>query len=128
VTKYGKAAVRATQLILSGDALSPPTAWAKAVREVFQGSASSQEKGCPRSAYLGLCESGLIRDVEPGSYTRSILNKRYAVRAVALLRAQPALAADPVGLWRRVVGGETKQPNNQIDVVIALWRAGLLES
>ena len=58
-----------------------------------------------------------------GQYTRFTLDKAYEVRAVALLRADPALADAPRYLWAVVMEGMKKTPNQQMDVVIALWRA-----
>lgn len=128
MAKYGRAAVRATELLRAGAAASPPDAWATAVRQLFPRSSSARDKGCPRGAYLGLCEDGFVLGVEPGSYTRSVLNKRYAVRAARLLHERPDLAADPDTLWLRAVPGDRKEPNGQMEVVVALWRANLLEA
>jgi len=128
MAKYGVAAVRATQLLRRRRAVSPVEAWERAVREVFPGSPSAQAKGCPRGAYLGLCEDGFERGVDPGSYTRSVLNKRYAVRAANVLRERPELLGDESALWRHAVRGEEKAPNGQMEIVIALRRANLLEA
>lgn len=57
--KYGDAAIKATKLYCDRSVPSPNSAWEKAVREVFE-STSSQQKGCPRCAYLGLCEEGEV--------------------------------------------------------------------
>jgi hypothetical protein len=54
-------------------------------------------------------------------------NKRYALRAVELLIAEPSLAeAEPKVLWERVMDGEPKAYNSQMDVVLVLWRSGLI--
>jgi hypothetical protein len=121
--KYGDAAVLATQMMLDGRAASPLDAWRMAVQLVFPRSLSSQEKGCPKCAYLGLCEDGLVNGVESGSYTGSVDNKRYAVEAVALLRWDPELADAPELLWACVTDDSGKTHNGQMDVVIALWQA-----
>src|SRR3546814_12456110 len=71
-----------------------------------------------RSAYLGLCAEGFVRGIERGNDTRSVLNKRYAVDAVKLLRSDPSLAKNTQTLWRRVVNGASKVENSQIDVEI----------
>jgi hypothetical protein len=122
---YGKAAVRAVELYTTGLVDSPQEAWDWATAEVFGGT-SSQEKGCPKGAFLGLCEAGLIRGVPRGAYTRSRKNKKYALEAVALLKGNPALAADRAGLWSAIVRGESKKHNQQMDVVVSLWNKGLL--
>ena len=48
-------------------------------------SVSAQKKGCPRGAFLGLCEDGLVKGIPAGNYTVSKDNKAYAVRAAELL-------------------------------------------
>ena len=121
--KYGKAAVRALAIYRGGVA-SPRDAWNDAVEKIFLGSKSSQEKGCPRDAFLGLCEEGLVCDVPHGKYTRSKDNKRYAVDAVNILRNGPCLAKDITTLWNKVLGGQIKAHNGQMDVVVALWQNG----
>jgi hypothetical protein len=124
--KYGDAAINATKLLLTGHENSPPEAWFSVVRTIFPKSISSQQKGCPKNAYLGLCEEGLIKGVPPGKYTRSSKNKCYAIDAVKLLKQEPTLADDQELLWSKVVRGERKKPNNQMDIVIALWKNDLI--
>jgi len=84
-------------------------------------------KGCPRSAYLGLCEAGLVKGAPSGRWITSDDNKRYAVRAVAALRIDSTWLNRPkIHLWREVSRSENKVPNSQIDVVFALWRNSLI--
>jgi len=126
---YGSVAVRATQLFLheSFDG-SLAEAWAGAVREFYPTSEDSQEKGCPRGAYLGICEAGIVVDVPAGDYTQSRKNKAYAIAAVQLLVKNEALAdAGPVALWHRVMGNSDKRHNSQMDVVLALWEHRLID-
>ena len=92
-----------------------------AVKEVFPKSKSCQEKGCPRGAYLGLCEEGLVRDVPLGDHTRSKKNKAYAISAATILRKQPHIAQDTDALWNMALGGLRKVPKGQMEVVLALW-------
>lgn len=126
--KYGLAAVAATNLIAEGSVSDVCKAWERAVSQQFPGRVPAQRKGCPRAAYLGLCAEGFVRGIERGNYTRSVLNKRYAVDAVKLLRSDPSLAKNTQTLWRRVVNGASKVENSQIDVVIALWERGLISA
>ncbi len=128
VGRYGRAAVRATGLFHDSLVDSPQEAWEQATAEQFPDSTASQEKGCPRGAFLRLCEEGLVRGIRPGHYTRSQKNKRYAVDAVALLQADPSLAHHEALLWSRAVAGENIAPNSPMDVVIALWDNGLINS
>jgi len=127
MAKYGDAAVYATKLYLSGNANLPDDAWTEAVKMIFPDSPSSQKKGCPKGAYLGLCEEGLVKGVPPINYTRSKKNKGYAVEAVRLLKCEPDLAKDENLLWFMVMKGEEKAHNSQMDVVITLWNHGLIE-
>lgn len=126
MANYGEVARRAVGLVLWKPDTTPVEAWAAAGAEVFPRSPSSREKSCPRGAFLGLCEEGVIAGVPPGSYTGSVLNKGYALRGLAALRSRPHLATDRGELWSAVTEGEELQPNAQMDVVTALWDAGLV--
>ena len=126
MSKYGEAAVAAAQMVSRGRVKRASDAWEAAVQQTFPGRLASQRKGCPRGAFLGLCESGLVKGVPGGSYTRARLNKQYAVDAVQLLRKHPALADDPDQIWRLVIGGGAKVENSQMDVVVTLWQRGLI--
>lgn len=64
--------------------------------------------------------------VDPGCYTRSRLNRDYALRALGALRAAPNLAGDLRRLWRIATQGRDIQHNSQMEVLLALWSAGLL--
>ena len=123
---YGVTAVDATNYVKSGQHNSPVTAWQTAVSVQFPKSKSSQNKGSPKGAYLGLCEMGLVCGIPVGSYTKSRQNKLYAVSALKQLCHKPAFANNPSASW--VATGCTNiRQNNQMDVVIALWNAGLLK-
>ena len=126
MSKYGEVALMATGLVLWEPGTSPEVAWASAAERVFPASPSSREKGCPKGAFLGLCEEGLVSGVKSGNYTRSVLNKGYALKAVRHLRGRTELASDPHRLWALATDGKAIKPNSQMDVVIALWAEGLL--
>ncbi|HET7228803.1 MAG TPA: hypothetical protein VFJ16_02240 [Longimicrobium sp.] len=124
---FGGVAVRAVELVGKGTCGSAPEAWETAAREVFPHSRSQQVKSCPRGAFLGLCEEGLVSGIPPGNYTTSRDNKAYAVRAAALLGKNPALAdAGARALWNTVLAGHSKVHNAQMDVVLGLHRRDLL--
>lgn len=126
MNKYGQVAVLAATNLRGSINSDPVQAWKSAADQVFPDSVSSRDKGCPKSAFLGLCEDGLIKGVDGGNYTRSLDNKRYAVNALAALRRNPSLANDHRALWEKVMNGIEKSENSQMDVVIALWREGLV--
>jgi hypothetical protein len=124
---YGQAAILARKFLVEGRVQSPEEAWEKATAAIFPDSNSSQEKSCPKAAFLGLCEEGLVRGVSPGQSTSSRENKGYAVKAVWLLKSDPALAADENLLWSKVIDGAGKAPNLQMDVVMSLWSNDLID-
>jgi hypothetical protein len=125
--KYGSAAISAVRAYTSGRAQNAPDAWNAAVQDVFPNSQSSREKGCPKGTFLGICGSGKVAGIPPGEYTKSRKNRLYGLAALEILRTSPGLADDESALWERVLAGETKVPNHQMDVVISLWKAGLLK-
>ena len=125
--KYGKVADFAMKELSADPTLSPVDAWKKAVTSVFPESESSQEKGCPRGAFLGLCEAGLVKGVPAGDYTRSDANKTYALRAASILKVKPELVNNEDALWAEVMAGNEKTPNHQMDVVVSLWRSGAIK-
>ncbi len=79
--KYGQAA-----LIAVKSKGQPADRWLEATAVVFPRSPSSQIKSCPKGAFLGLCEEGVVQGIESGTYTTSTDNKRYALRGLALLK------------------------------------------
>lgn len=126
MSKYGIAAVEAARLFVSGWAASPREAWDWAAAHVFGSGTAAQRKSSPRSAFLGLCAAGLVEGIPPGSHTRSLKNRGYAVAAVRILREHPVLANQPNDLWRAVLTGRRLAHNGQMDVVAALWHHNLL--
>lgn len=128
INEYGDVAIRAVEKIRDGSAASPRAAWNEATREIFPGRIHRQQKGCPRGAFLGLCDEGLVRGVPAGTYSKSIDNKAYALRAVELLRSVPELAVQGRrALWNRVEA-KARSHNSQMDVVLALHQNGLLNA
>ncbi|OMD48470.1 DUF6979 family protein [Paenibacillus odorifer] len=126
MNKYAQSAIRAVELCKLK--VSPIDAWNTATLEHYKRDSDSQKKGCPRYAFLGLCEEGLIKGVRSGTYILKSKNKNkvYAVKAVELLKANPELAKDKKRLWNEVVKGDKKH-NSQMNVVLALWGNGLFE-
>ena len=126
MSSYGKVALVARRLLVEREGLDPREAWDDAARLIFPSSPSCQKKGCPRAAFLGLCEEGLVKGVTRGTYTRSRKNKGYALKAVELLTEDPTLVQCKARLWERVVYPQSKAHNDQMDVVLALWHKRLL--
>ena len=124
MTSYGTAAVNAAHLLRDRAVSGPLEAWARAVSGMPK---SCRVKSCPKGTFLGLCEEGLVRGIPRGTYTRSEKNKRYGVRAVQILRSHSAVAWSAAELWSAVQAGVHKEYNDQMDIVLALWNAGLIE-
>ena len=122
--KYGLVAKEAVSI-----SKKPIISWAEAVSTYFS-SESSRQKACPRNAFLGLCEAGLVKGIKAGVYLKSKnenLNKKYAIIAVEILKENPSLSKKE--LWdkvrERLALGEKKH-NSQMDVVLALWENDLI--
>ena len=127
MNKYGLVAVKAVSYCSSGSKLSPRVAWDQIATQIFKAGTAAQKKGCPRNAFLGLCEEGAVKGIPKGKYCNSIKNKKYALSAIQHLQRDQNLSEHPLVLWKKVLKGETKAHNSQMDVVIALWNAGLVE-
>jgi len=124
--KYGEAAVRAVGLYVSGKASSIVDAWEIVAREILS-TESTQRKSCPRTTFLGVCESGIVIGVPAGEYnTRLTTNKQYGLKAIALLQRNPQLANDQTLLWEKI-GNAAINPNSQMDVITGLWANGLIK-
>jgi len=123
---YGNAAVKAVNLFTAGKASSVVDGWEIATRELFN-TESGRTKGCPRTTFLGICEGGNVIGVPAGEYNTKISeNKQYGLKAIAALRSNPGLANDQALLWKKI-GNEKLKPNSQMDVVTALWNAGMIK-
>ncbi|MCW4005283.1 MAG: hypothetical protein NWF04_01595 [Candidatus Bathyarchaeota archaeon] len=123
--KFGLTAVEAVKLIQNDLANTPEEAWGKAGHEILK-RAVYIRKGCPKAAFLGLCEEGLVKGIPRGKYTRSIKNKAYALKALGRLQADPSLAKDPKLLWLSISPNPIISHNYQMNVVISLWKENLL--
>ena len=126
MSHYGQAAVEAVELISKGETRRPRQAWENATCVHYERGSWSQRKDCPRSAFLGLCEEGLVKGIQKGKYTRSKMSKAYAVDAVKLLKKFPDLAKNSTALWIKVMGPYHKKHNQQMDVVLGLWTKNLI--
>ena len=124
---FDKVAVQAANDIRLEN-IFPPTAWDLAARKTFPTNSTSIKKCCPKNPFLGLCEEGLISGINSGQYTRSELNKSYALRAVEILKRKGDCA--PKDFWLEVLrslnSNVSKPHNSQMKVVLSLWRANLI--
>ena len=126
---YSSSAIEAARFAIENK-LTPLEAWERAVAKEFPNSINNQLKGCPKNTFLGLCEEGYIKGVEPGTYTSSVLNKQYGIIAVRILLLDKDRTFSNIDLWKEVLihldGNLKKQHNSQMNVVLALWNEGLL--
>jgi hypothetical protein len=119
--EYGEAAVRAARLSQHGK-IDPVKAWWKEIRKANL-TPKSQDKGCPRYSFLGLCEDGFVANVKKGNYTRSVDSKRYAIAAVRILRAGNGWSGTKTELWKKVqkACNTSRSEQGELQVVLALW-------
>lgn len=124
---YGEAGVRAKQLILESG-ISPADAWEVAVTRMATSSAS-RVKSCPKAAFIGLCEAGLIPGISARDASRMRnKNAEYALAAGDLLQAEPHPGDAKDTLWNRAttaVARPARKHDGQMDVVLSLWRESL---
>jgi hypothetical protein len=121
--KYGLTALKSAKNFK--DYYSLIEIWSKSAKEVFPLSKSSQEKSCPKNTFLGLCEEGFVNGIPKGNYTKSVKNKEYALKAVAILKQNTETTFSPKELWDKLELGD-KRHNSQMNVVLALWEHGLI--
>ncbi|CCK75789.1 conserved hypothetical protein [Oleispira antarctica RB-8] len=122
MSKYSEIALRAVELVKNGNLDSPVDAWLDASFIYYPTSKSSREKGCPKSSFLGLCEEGRVVGIKSGAYTKSKLNKLYALKAISLLSSNGNLTEKE--LWAKI---SDKKYNQQMHVVLALYKAGHIQ-
>ena len=127
MAQFGSAPVFATKAYTQGKFSTLLDAWDFAISQ-YSESNSIRGKVCPKDAYLGLCECGLVKGIPAGKYggpARNV-NGRYAVDAYRILKSNPTLAANKRALWDTIPEPRAVNENNQIDVVVSLLRAGML--
>jgi hypothetical protein len=126
--RYGEAALMAVRMETYGKALTAADRWDDAVRKLYPTTPAGQRKAPPRAAFLGLCEAGLVKGIVPGpvapATSSANRNKAYAVKAVELLRAGTHKTVSQ--LWLGVTEDEVVDHASQMDVVLALWKNGLI--
>ena len=120
--RYGEAALLAVRMELYGKALTPVERWQDAVGKVYPTTPVGQKKRGPREAFVGLCDAGLVKGIAAGEHGGVNRNRDYAIEAVRLLRAGEHKTVSQ--LWSAV--GDNAEHGAQIDVVLALWKNGLI--
>ena len=121
--KYGEAALIAARLEVP-DQVTAAERWDTAVRQLYPEKPYMQKKGAPKAVFLGLCGAGLVKGVPGAEGTPTNRNAHYGVAAVELLRAGTHRTV--TALWAEVTSGEELAHAAQMDVVLALWKNGLI--
>ncbi len=122
--RYGEAALMAVRMETYGKALTAAERWQDAVKKLYPTTPAGQKKEGPRAAFLGLCEAGLVKNMPAGPPSAPNRNKDYAVEAVRLLREDGQRSISQ--LWAAVSAGDAVEHASQMDVVLALWKNGLI--
>jgi hypothetical protein len=121
--KYGEAALIAARLDVS-ESVSAAERWDVAVRRLYPDKPYLQKKGAPKQAFLGLCAAGLVQGIAADTSVSPTRNGSYAVKAAELLKAGTHRTV--TALWAEVTAGEDVTHGSQMDVVMALWKNGLV--
>jgi hypothetical protein len=122
---YGRVALAAAQSLSANRAMPPLKAWELAAEQIFPDKPESRKKNCPRTTFLALCGVGRVAGVPAGSYCQASENWEHAISALQILDREPA--HNPASLWKQVTDNSGKTHNQQMHVVLALSRAGLLQ-
>jgi hypothetical protein len=121
--KFGEAALIAARLEVPAT-VTAAQRWETAVRQLYPEKPYLQKKTAPRGAFLGLCDKGLVKGLPAGEGGGADKHAAYAVQAVELLRAGTHRTV--TALWSAVTEGDESAHNAQMDVVLALWKNGLI--
>ncbi|PQP80737.1 hypothetical protein C0Q44_26280 [Paenibacillus sp. PCH8] len=129
MSKYNQAAIRAVELIHQNINNSPGRAWEIATAELFGEGTWGAKKGCPKNAFLGLCEEGYVKGVSTGIYNsrKNLKNKGYVIKALSIVQKQPDLLDDKKKLWNQVTEGNRMSHNYQLNVLEALWKSNYIQ-
>ena len=132
MTKIGRVAVRA-QILASGG-LHPVEAWIGSLDEFYVGAQllNQLQHTCPKWAFAGLCDRGVVRGVSAGSCGEAVGKRsaQFALDALEMARRDSALVTDKRELKHRVFGrpgsDDYRRPNGEVEVLLGLWEAGSL--
>ena len=124
MNKYAQVAINTVNFINKNGG-NPMLIWLKEADYIFGEHKSSAMKGCPRAAFLGLCEAGLVKGIPCGNSTKSKKNKEYAIEAVEILKENSADNLTSKELWSRITHNE-KTHNSQMDIVYELFKRGYI--
>lgn len=118
---YGKATV---QTVLNyDDKVNLREQWTNAISKETTSKSSIDTK----SAFLGLCEFGVVKNIPSNNYKAGIANKHHAKELLALAIENPNITAiECFRLYQKNNDDLPKNHNGQADVVISLLEANLI--
>lgn len=112
--------------MIAEEHVNPQVAWERASGKLNPTSIDAATKGCPRTTFLTLCEEGYVRGVQRGHFADGRENAEHALALARLLVHDSDLADSSTARLWKLAGGGAKKENGQVDVAVALSRAGLL--
>lgn len=124
MVKFSQVAIKSIELIIK-EKIDPRQAWQISAEEIFKESPSSIAKNCPRSAFLVLCQEGLINGVPKGNYTNATETKEYILNGLEFIKTDTTLANSPSKLWDKVVN-ENKVHNQRMHILCDLYKKGYI--
>lgn len=124
MVKFSQVAIKSIELITK-EHIEPRQAWQISVEEIFKESPSAISKNCPKSAFLVLCQEGLINGVPKGNYTDAIETKDYILSGLELIKNDSTLANNPSKLWDKVVN-ENKAHNQRMHILCDIYKKGYI--
>jgi hypothetical protein len=116
--QYSVVAQEAYQNIIQ-NRMSFENAWNTATEKVIT-SKSSRDKGCPRATFIGLCESGNLKDIP---WTNESKSKNYAYAKFAVMEWNRNKNIPKKEMWSLVQNefGTTASHQGQLDIVLGLF-------
>ncbi|WP_423811390.1 DUF6979 family protein [Pseudohongiella acticola] len=60
MSKYREVAIQAVARYRNSSVSDPVKTWTDSAKKIFPGSTNLQSKGCPKGAFLDLCNEGLV--------------------------------------------------------------------
>lgn len=124
MVKFSQVAIKSIELIIEEN-MDPRQAWQISAEEIFKESPASVAKNCPRSAFLVLCQEGLINGVPKGNYTNATETKEYILNGLELIKNNITLANSPSKLWHKVVD-KNKEHNQRMHILCDLYKKGYI--
>ena len=122
MARYGEVATLAARTSRRG--VHPVQAWNTAAARIYGDQRASRDKSWPKSAFLGLAEEGLISGVQRGATLDPVTTNATPWKACGCSNRSQRCPPILMRCGGRVMAGERKQHNEQMEVVAALWVAG----